>query len=116
MEMGGTSAAGTLGINLEGMQTAPFTKVLVAQNVLKWNNNQAFTTNWVASGSVTGNQFLPAPGLDNPAHCSGMMFRNAGPALSVTGNTCKDNSYMAAYRQNTFLTAAQIAQMGAKAA
>lgn len=108
-------APGTLGINLEGTQTAPFTNVNVAQNVLKWNNNQSFTTNWVSSGSVTDNQFLPAPGLDDQRHSSGMMFRNAGPALLVTGNTCKDNIYMAPYRQNTFLTPAQIAQFGAAA-
>jgi hypothetical protein len=70
----------------------------------------------VLSGAFTGNVLEPLPGLDNPAHAPGFVFRNSGPTVKVENNTCKDGKSMLPYRNNTFLTPTQIAQMGAKAA
>jgi len=101
------NAGGTLGINLEGTP-APggFTNCTVADNALKWNNNQGITTNWV-QGQITGNSLLPAPGLDNPAHAPGIVLRNS--TVTITGNTVKMGPSMKPFPNNTFLTAAQIA-------
>lgn len=106
------NAPGTLGINLQGTPDAGFTNAKVSGNTLRWNNNQGITTNHVLSGEFKDNVLIPAPGLDNPAHAPGFFFRNPGPDLKVTGNTCKDNSYMKPYRANTFLTPAQITAYG----
>lgn len=115
MEMGGTSASGTLGINLEGTPTGQFTNISVKGNKLRWNNNQGITTNWVQTGEFSGNELLPAPGLDNPAHAPAIVFRNSGPQVKVFGNTVKSGPSMKPFAgQNTFLTAVQIAQYGAK--
>lgn len=107
-------AAGTLGINLEGTP-APggFYAAKIDGNTLRWNNNQALTTNYVYSGEFLNNVLRAAPGLDNAAHCCGLFLRNPGPALIITGNTLKANSYTAPYPNNTFLTPAQIAADGA---
>lgn len=107
-------AGGTLGINLEGTPgNGVFTNIKVAENVLKWNNNQGITTNWVQSGEFTDNVLLPAPGLDDPKHAPAIVFRNSGPDVKVTGNTVKLGPSMKPFAgQNTFLTPAQIAQFG----
>lgn len=111
MEM--SSAPGTLGINLEGTpQPGGFTNIKVTGNKLFWNNNQGITTNHVRSGEFTANELYPAPGLDNPSHAPGFVFRDNGPAVTVTGNTSKDGKSMKPYRANTFLTPAQIAAYG----
>lgn len=110
-----TNAPGTLGINFEGIPApSGFTNLHVVGNILAWNNNQGITTNWILSGEFTGNVLMPAMGLDNPAHAPGFVFRNSGPAVTVTGNTSKDGPSMKPYRVNTFLTAAQIAVYLAK--
>jgi hypothetical protein len=106
-----SDAAGTLGINLEG--TPPpsgFINFKVTGNTLRWNNNQGISTNYVQSGEIKDNVLTPAPGLDDPKHAPGFIFRNSGPDVVVSGNTSKDNKSMAAYRDNTFLSAAQIAK------
>jgi hypothetical protein len=106
-----SDAVGTLGINLQGTpEPGGFTNVKVNGNTLRWNNNQGITTNWVQSGEFKNNVLTPAPGLDDPKHAPGFIFRNSGPDVEVSGNTSKDGKSMAPYRKNTFLSAAQIAK------
>lgn len=113
----GPDASGTLGINLEGTPSpGGFVDVHVVGNTLRWNNNQGITTNYVVSGEISANVLTPAPGLDNPAHAPAIIFRNSGPDVKVTGNTAKLGPSMKPFAAgNTFLTAAQIAAMGAPA-
>lgn len=117
MEMGGTSASGTLGINIEGTAASPFTNLKISGNALAWNNNQGITTDHAESGEISGNVLIPAAGLDNPAHAPAIVLRPTnGAGLKVFGNTSKSGPSMQPFAaQNTFLTPAQIAQYGAKA-
>lgn len=109
------AADGTLGINLQGTSDACFTNVKVNNNTLRWNNNQALTTNFVCSGEFKANVLRAAPGLDNAAHCCGIVMRAYDAAhVVIEGNTTKDSPSMKPFRNNTFLTAAQISADGAK--
>lgn len=113
MEMGGTSASGTLGINLEGTASpGGFVNITVTGNTLRWNNNQGITTNWV-QGRITNNILRAAPGLDRiPAHAPGIILRNS--SVIITGNTVKISPSMMPYaNDNTILTLAQITADGA---